>query len=84
MRDFFSVVQNSFQQAFAFPINFFYLLPRYPGVASARDLAQNRAGGRLDTHMFSEQTVTDMAQMVKNSSFACHELSEPLETLQMY
>lgn len=53
-------------------------------MASARDLAQKRAGKRLNTHMFSEQTVTDMAQMVKNSSFACHELSEPLGTLQMY
>lgn len=53
-------------------------------MASARDLAQNRAGECLDTHMFSEQTVTDMAQMVKNSSFACIELSEPLETPQIY
>lgn len=66
-----------------FPNSLLYLLPRDPGVASARDLAQNRAGD-LDTHMFSEQTVTDKAQMVKYSSFACHELSEPLGTLQMY
>lgn len=51
---------------------------------SARDMANYEAGEHLNTYMFSEQAVTNVPQMVKNSSFACHELSKPLGTLQMY
>lgn len=53
-------------------------------MTSARDMAKHKAGEHLNTQKFSEQAVTNMAPMVKNSSFACRELSKPLGTLQMY
>lgn len=79
-------MQDSFQQQ---SLLFFIIVANtgvkwYPGMISARDMANYEAGEHLNTYMFSEQAVTNVPQMVKNSSFACHELSKPLGTLQMY